>query len=157
MNKVILLVDDSTDDIFVLQRSLEAAGVANPMRVVHSGEEALAYLKGEGRYRNRQEYPFPDVLFLDLAMPGKDGWEVLKWLHTQPFLNENLVIFVLTGAVGTNRLQEAYSLGAQSFLLKPLEPLEIQGLIRFWPTVWILTKGLTTPAHSQGGNQLSRR
>jgi CheY-like chemotaxis protein len=138
VNKLILLVDDSPDDAEIFKHSLKTFGVENPVYVVQSGKEAMAYLKGEGIYADREMYPFPKILFLDLLMPVIDGWEVLKRLRAQPDLSDKLLVFVLSGWLHTFRLQEAYLLGAHSFLIKPLQRAELQGLMHYWPSVWIV-------------------
>ncbi len=68
----------------------------------------MAYLKGEGQYTDRQKFPFPDLLLLDLKMPGVDGFEVLRWLRTQSF--PELVVIVLSGS----ERQEDMTLNSQS-------------------------------------------
>src|SRR4029079_2071350 len=78
---LILIADDSEDDITVIRKAFEKAHVPNPVYSVKSGQEAIAYLQGKGRYSLRDEYPLPDILLLDLAMPGTDGFEVLQWIR----------------------------------------------------------------------------
>jgi CheY-like chemotaxis protein len=117
---VILLVEDREDDILLVTRAFEKANFQNPMHVVRDGEEAVAYLKGEGKYSNRAEYPLPDLMLLDLRMPRMDGFEVLSWLRTQPGLGPMRVI-VLTSCEDIRDVNLAYKLGANSFLVKPLD------------------------------------
>jgi CheY-like chemotaxis protein len=139
MIKQILLVEDLPDDAKLLERILRLSGVENPIHTSLSGEDALCYLKGEGIYSDRELYPFPKVLFLDLVMPGLDGWDVLRWLHAQPKRTEKLFIFVLTGNFDRPQIEEAYRLGADSFLVKPLKPEELKQLFRSYPSGWIIT------------------
>jgi CheY-like chemotaxis protein len=115
---VILLVEDRGDDILLVQRALARAKVVNPLFVVRNGEEAISYLRGEGQYRNRAEYPVPDLMLLDLKMPGLDGFDVLKWVRSQPAFKA-LRIVVLTSSEQVYDVDKAYSLGANSFLVKP--------------------------------------
>src|SRR2546427_8788669 len=94
---LILIADDSEDDIMVIRRAFQKAFIPNPLYAVKSGGEAIAYFKGEGPYSNRDEYPLPDLLLLDLKMPGIDGFEVLRWIRQQPTLSATRVV-VLTGS-----------------------------------------------------------
>src|SRR5437879_1980484 len=94
---LILLVEDKEDDIFLIRRAFEKGGILNPLHVVRDGDEAIEYLAGEGKYNNRAEYPLPQLMLLDLKMPGTDGFEVLHWVRQQPGLS-SLVIVVLTSS-----------------------------------------------------------
>src|SRR5207248_11387786 len=78
------------------------------------------YLKGDGKYGNRDEHPLPDLLLLDLKMPRMDGFQVLQWLRQQPGLS-SLRVVVLTSSEDLRDVNTAYQLGANSFLVKPLE------------------------------------
>jgi CheY-like chemotaxis protein len=117
---VILLAEDREDDIILIRRSFKAALMTNPFYVVRNGEEAIAYLKGEGQFANREEYPLPDLLLLDLKMPRMDGFDVLEWLKATPSL-ASLRVIVLTSSENLHDVNRAYQLGANSFLVKPLE------------------------------------
>ena len=114
---VILLAEDRENDIFLIRRAFQEGGIGNPLFVVRDGEEALAYLKGEGKYNRRDEYPLPALFLLDLKMPGMDGFEVLHWVREQPGFN-SLVIVVLTSSNLMRDVNQAYQLGANSFLVK---------------------------------------
>src|SRR5437868_2030655 len=92
---LILLVEDKEDDIVLIRRALAKAGVVNPLQVVRDGDEAIEYLAGERKYRNREEYPLPQLVLLDLKLPGMDGFEVLRWIRGQPGLS-SLRVVVLT-------------------------------------------------------------
>src|SRR5260370_9232565 len=94
---VILLAEDRYDDIFLIRRAFEKGGLLNPLQVVRNGEEVVAYLKGEGKFANRAEYPLPQLLLLDLKMPLMDGFDVLPWLRPHPSLRA-LRIDVLTSS-----------------------------------------------------------
>src|ERR1041385_2090392 len=70
---LILLAEDNETDVLLTRRAFAKANLLNPLHVVSDGEEAIAYLSGEGKYANRSEYPLPDLLLLDLKMPNKNG------------------------------------------------------------------------------------
>src|SRR5882672_5158271 len=93
--EVILLADDSEDDEVIFKRVLRLSGLTNPVAVVRNGEEAIAYLKGEGPFADRERFPMPRILMLDLKMPRKDGFEVLQWLRAEAAL-KHLLVVVLT-------------------------------------------------------------
>jgi CheY-like chemotaxis protein len=117
---VILLAEDREDDILLIRRVFTKGNILNPLQIVRNGEEAIAYLKGEGPYANREEYPLPDLVLLDLKMPRIDGFEVLKWIREQPELCA-LRVVVLTSSEEIRDVNLAYQLGANSFLVKPLD------------------------------------
>jgi len=118
--EVILLAEDNENHVLLIRRAFEQAGLVNPLYVVSDGEEVIAYLKGEGKYANREEYPLPCLLLLDLKMPRKDGFEVLEWLQSQPKLSL-LRTVVLTTSEELRDVNRAYKLGANSFLTKPID------------------------------------
>jgi CheY-like chemotaxis protein len=116
----ILLAEDNENDIVLIQESFKRGNLSNPLHVVRDGEEAIAYLMGEGKYSNRSEYPLPDLLLLDLKMPRMDGFEVLRWIRRQPELKA-LRVVVLTSSDHIRDMNQAYQLGANSFLVKPMD------------------------------------
>ena len=134
--KVILLAEDLEDDILLIQRAFVAAKIATPLHIVRDGEEAVEYLEGIGKYSNRAEYPLPDLLLLDLKMPKMDGMEVLRWLRNQPELKA-LRVVVLTSSEDIYDVNRAYELGANSFLVKPLEFINYPALVRTLNTFWL--------------------
>ena len=133
---VILLVEDRTDDVLLIQRALARAGVKNPFFVLRDGEEALAYLHGTGKYADRDEYPLPDIMLLDLKMPKMDGFEVLQ--HVRQHKNfRALRIIVLTSSEDIFDVNKAYELGANSFLVKPLEFENLSAMMSTLSSFWL--------------------
>jgi CheY-like chemotaxis protein len=116
--QTLLLVDDSDDDLLFMRQAFKVAGFNASLREIHDGEEAIAYLKGEGSYSDRTRFPLPAVMLLDLNMPRKNGFEVLAWVRAQPIL-KRLPIFVLTASLRVEDVERAYDLGANAFLVKP--------------------------------------
>ena len=138
---VILVAEDSPSDVFMLRRALDRAAIETPVQVVSDGEEAIAYLEGAGKFANRAEYPLPDLLLLDLKMPRKDGFDVLEWLQRQPAL-ASLRTVVLTTSERIWDVNRAYQLGANSFLVKPLDSAEFSDMIHAVYRYWLaLAKG----------------
>ena len=134
----ILIVEDNEVDLMLIRRAFTKARVLNPLFSVGSGEEAICYFKGEGRFANREEYPLPDLVLLDLKLPGLSGLEVLKWIRAQPGLRGMRVV-MLTGSSTIEDINQAYQLGANSFLVKPMDFdtfVQIAGaLAGYW--VWL--------------------
>ena len=114
----ILLVDDSENDLLLLRTAFEKAEFNIPLQEVHNGAEAIAYLKGDDPYSDRNKFPLPAVMLLDLNMPMKNGFEVLTWVRAQTGL-KRLSIIVLTASTRTEDIERAFDLGANSFLVKP--------------------------------------
>jgi CheY-like chemotaxis protein len=116
----VLLVDDREEDVMLIRRAFTQARVLNPVQVAWSGEEAMAYLSGSGKYANRAEFPLPGLVLLDIKMPGIDGFEVLRWIRqVSPY--PTLRVVMLTSSELMRDVNTAYELGANSFLVKPLD------------------------------------
>jgi CheY-like chemotaxis protein len=138
---VILLVEDREDDIILIRKAFQEARLLNPLQIVRNGEEAIDYLNGTGRYRNRPEYPLPELILLDLKMPRIDGFEVLRWVRAQPTLKA-LRIVVLTSSDQIHDVTLAYQLGANSFLVKPLSFVDFVQTSKVLKGYWLwLSKG----------------
>jgi CheY-like chemotaxis protein len=114
----ILLVEDCADDAFFMQRALKAAGLKSPLQVVQHGQMALDYLAGTGNYADRDKYPFPSLVLLDLKLPYVLGLDVLKWIRSRNHL-QLLPVVVLTASGERSDLERAYRAGANSFMVKP--------------------------------------
>jgi CheY-like chemotaxis protein len=134
---VILVVEDREDDIALIRRAFERAQIPNPVQVVRDGAEAIAYLAGEREYSNRAEYPLPSLVLLDLKMPGVDGFEVLRWVRQHPGLR-NLLVVVLTSSQDMKDVNTAYKLGANSFMVKPMDFENIVEMSRLIRDYWLL-------------------
>jgi CheY-like chemotaxis protein len=139
---VILLAEDEEDYVLLIQRAFAQAKIPNPLHVVWNGQESIAYLKGQGKYANREEYPLPDLFLLDLKMPRVNGFEVLKWVRSEPGLAP-LRVLVLTSSEDLRDVNEAYKLGANSFLVKPLDFQDFTQLSRLIRDFWL--KASKTP------------
>ena len=116
--QTILLVDDIDDDLSLMKHACRTAHFKASMQTVNNGEEAIAYLKGEGIYANRDKYPLPTVMLLDLNMPKVNGFGVLTWVRSQPVL-KRLSIIILTASGRQEDIERAFDLGTNSYLVKP--------------------------------------
>lgn len=124
---LILVIEDDVNDALLIRRTLKSAGVRNPYRLVRDGDSAIRYLVGTGIYADRQKYPLPELVLLDLRMPGMNGFELLRWIRNQPEFRK-LRVVVLTSSHEIGDVNEAYRLGANSFLVKPLEFQNVEAL-----------------------------
>ncbi len=111
-------MEDDPNDVLLIERAFRKAGLPRPVSV-RDGEQAVAYLSGEGEYADRERHPLPSLLLLDLKMPRMDGFEVLRWLRSHPGGLRRLPAVVLTGSGEAADIDRAYELGANSYLVKP--------------------------------------
>jgi CheY-like chemotaxis protein len=114
---LILIAEDDPDDAFLIQHTLKKAELPNPTHIARDGADAIAYLKGEELYGDRQKFPFPRMLLLDLKMPRMSGLDVLRWVRAHP---DCAVIptIILSSSNDPEDVQEAYRLGANAYLVK---------------------------------------
>lgn len=115
---IVLLVDDSENDALLMRTVFERAGFVQPLRFARDGEEAIAYLRGDGLYVDRKKFPLPTTVLLDLNMPRKNGFEVLEWVRQQSDLRR-LRVYILSASSRPQDIERAYDLGANSYLVKP--------------------------------------
>ena len=115
----ILLVEDDRGQSLLVERVFRKAGVANPVRVFHEGNGALAYLGGQESYADRTHFPLPVLILLDLHVPGRSGLELLTWLRQQPNL-DRIPVVMLSGSSESDDIDRAFELGANSYLVKPV-------------------------------------
>ncbi len=127
--QTILLVDDSANDLILMRTAFKKAKCNMPLQEVHDGEEAIAYLTGEGIYCDRKKYPLPAIMLLDLNMPKMSGFDVLTWVRAQPVL-KRLAIVILTASMRNEDVERAFDLGATSFLVKPSELETLAAMMR---------------------------
>ena len=137
------MAEDSEEDEILFFGALRRSGLTNPVNVVLNGEEAISYLSGDFRYRDRDRFPLPRILLLDLAMPKVDGWQVLRWARSRPQFDDILIV-VLAGAIQVHELRNAYRMGADSFLIKPCTVEDLWNLEKAFPAQW------TRPALNRG-------
>lgn len=135
-DSAILLVEDNEDDVFFMKHALRTAGVANPVHVVETGAQAIDYLSGIGPFQDRRKYPLPAIVFLDLKLPLMSGHEVLAWIRAQRQL-EGLLVVVLTSSNEAADVRRCYSLGATSYLMKPLTARQLLDLAKALNWTWL--------------------
>ena len=133
----ILIVDDDPNDLMFIQSAFKAVGATSRIQTVSGGVEAIAYLKGEGKFSDRRAFAYPDFLITDLKMPEVDGFGVLEFVK----LDEKapLVLSVmLSGSVDDDDVRKACWLGASSYHLKPSSPSALRVLVKALHDYWML-------------------
>ena len=143
-NATILLVEDEPSDVFLMKRALKGAQIPNPLQVANNGQEAINYLSGVGNYADRAKFPIPSIIFLDLKLPYKNGFEVLEWIRSQTHLDQTLVM-VLTSSSEERDISQCYKLGARTFLVKPPNPTMLLELMLSLKDYWIKHNEFTMP------------
>src|SRR5687767_6468716 len=135
-NATIMIVDDDPNDLFLIERAFRKIGVTDPIQTVNGGLEAIAYMKGEGKYADRKTYAYPTFITTDLKMPDADGFAVLEHLKKNP---EWAVIptVVLTSSRDLDDIKKAYMLGASSYHVKPGSPDELRKLLTILNDYWM--------------------
>jgi CheY-like chemotaxis protein len=116
---MILLVEDDPADSRLIQRALGKVGIAEPVMRLTNGEDAIAYLRGDHPYGNRQSYPFPDLILLDIKLPNRNGFEVLEWIRSQKTILRRSIVVMMTSSRHAVDVSRAYELGVNSYLVKP--------------------------------------
>jgi DNA-binding response OmpR family regulator len=132
----ILIAEDDDNDVFFVERAFKQLEVPNPRRRVKDGEDAIAYLRGDGEFSDRQQHPLPCFLLLDLKMPRKNGFEVITWIRGQPGL-KRLPIAILTSSREEPDINHAYDLGANTYLVKPVKFDELVETIKALNLFWL--------------------
>ncbi len=116
---VILMAEDDPDDRLLAEEALTEARLANPLICVEDGEALMDYLNQRGAYRDRNRYPLPGLLLLDLNMPRKDGREALREIKADPRLR-TIPVVVLTTSQAEEDILRTYDLGVNSYITKPV-------------------------------------
>jgi len=114
----ILLAEDDRNDIFLMRRAFDSAGYLNPLCVVHNGQEVVDYLEGAGQFSQRDKFPLPGLVLLDLKMPLMDGFDVLAWLRGHPRF-DTLPVVVLTASKLDEDVKRSRELGVYDYRVKP--------------------------------------
>ncbi len=141
----ILLVEDDPNDVLLIQRAFGKAGLKDSLRVARDGQQAIDYLQGNREYGDRRLFPMPFLVLLDLKMPGVDGFEVLDWVRSSPDMKRTLVV-VLTSSNLQADVDRAYELGANSYLVKPVEFEEMASMVQRFESYWSeISRMPTTP------------
>jgi DNA-binding response OmpR family regulator len=133
--RTILLVEDDEDDVFFLQQAMHKAGVDNPLQVVFSGQEAIAYFKGTGQFADRDAFPLPYLTLLDLKLPHVMGLDVLKWIREHA--TAPAIVVILSSSMDEADIATAYRWGANGYLVKPLDLSKLTDMAKSIKDFWL--------------------
>ena len=127
--KTLLMVDDDPNDRLLAETACAMARVSFLLKTVGSGVEALRYLGGEGKFADRVEHPFPELIFLDVKMPEIDGFLVLRWARSHPATHKTPVA-MYSASLAPKDIAKAYADGANYYILKPSDLARLLDIFR---------------------------
>lgn len=138
MNKPahILLVEDNRMDVELTLDAFREARLVNTVHVAPNGQDALDYVFARDKYADRHTYPLPNLILLDLKLPGIDGFEVLRQIKETPIL-KRLPVIVLTSSKEEGDRALSYDIGANSYLVKPVSFDGFLDIIRQIEGYWL--------------------
>ncbi len=152
----LLIVDDNEDERFLAQKTFEGLASKYKVQLASSGDEAIAYLKGEGKFADRAQFEFPAYIITDLQMAPGDGFHVLEFLKSNPALSV-IPVVMLSASDDPDDIRQAYLLGASSFLVKPPTLGGLKTLLRKVHEYWaecevpeVDAEGYAVPTNSTG-------
>ena len=137
--QVVLSVDDNDVDGALLERAFKRTSVPARLFRVSEGPQAMAYLAGEGIYQDREKYPLPDLVLLDLAMPKMSGMDVLRWIRQQNEV-KRIKVLIFTASERQEDKDNATELGADGYLLKPTKFDDLKHLVKMLQEDWLSHK-----------------
>ena len=132
----VLLVEDDLNDIFLVKRAFRKARVRNPLQVVTDGEDAIYYLKGEGKYGDREAYPLPKLIVMDIKMPRRTGFDVLEWVKGSDRLLRRIPTIIVSSSEDPHDINRAYELGANAYMVKPVDYKAVEHLFNSITQYW---------------------
>lgn len=136
MTPTVLLVEDDENDVFFFKRAMRLAGWVGAVQVTQDGKQAVDYLKGEGQFSRRDEFPIPSLILLDLKLPYLDGLQVLKWIREHSTLKQ-LAVIILSSSKARIDVETACHLGANAYVVKPTTIDELVDLVKSISAFWL--------------------
>ena len=134
---LILLVEDNRMDVELILEAFKEARLGNKIQVTYTGEDALDYVYGRGPYADRSVYPPPDLILLDLKLPGIDGHEILRRVKGTEGL-KRLPVVILTSSRDEGDRAMSYDIGANSYLVKPVDFNEFIKVVQQVADYWLV-------------------
>ncbi len=141
---MILIADDDAEDRMLVKEALEESRLTNKMHFVENGEELMDYLHNRGRFSDKDKYPTPGLILLDLNMPKKDGREALKEIKADEHLRV-IPVVVLTTSKAEEDILRTYDLGVSSFIAKPVTFSALVDVMRTLSKYWFEIVELPKP------------
>ncbi|WP_292286156.1 response regulator [Marivita sp.] len=133
---IVLLVEDNLDDADLIRHAFRKADVRNPLVVFDDGDKAIDYLLGREEYADRQRFPVPRLILLDLKLPRRSGNEVLSVIRATDAVRQ-IPVVVLTSSNREDDIRKAYDAGANAYLVKPMGGNALVTMIRSIHAFWI--------------------
>jgi DNA-binding NarL/FixJ family response regulator len=135
----------------LLERAFKRTSIPARLYRVSEGPQAMAYLAGDGIYKDRESYPLPDLVLLDLAMPKMSGVEVLKWIRGQTVVKKTRVL-IFTSSEKPEDFRAANEIGADGYLLKPTKFDDLKKLVKQIHEDWLDKKKAAKSGRREKGN-----
>ena len=123
------------NDIFLVKRAFKIAHLENPLQVVTDGEEATRYLSGEGKYADRDAFPLPKLIVMDIKMPRMTGFEVLEWIKHDGKIRR-IPVVIVSSSDRPQDIDRAYELGANAYMVKPMDYHAVERLFESITHYW---------------------
>jgi CheY-like chemotaxis protein len=143
----ILQLEDNDDDAFIVERAFKSAGASAQLHRCKDGKAAMDYFEGVGRYQDRELYPLPHLLLLDLKLPLRSGLDVIRWLRRQPEFKSQIII-VLTASAESRNVEEALGLNVNAYMVKPSSLAKMIEVARAIQVCWLEQFEAVFPVHS---------
>jgi CheY-like chemotaxis protein len=132
----VLIADDEENDRDLLRLAFKKAGLDRSIFAVSNGQQAVDYLGGSPPYSDRDRYPLPSLMLLDLNMPAMDGFEVLAWMQERPDL-AHVPVVVLSGSPREEDMTRAKKLGARDYKVKPADLSGLVEIVKDLDVAWL--------------------
>lgn len=150
---VVLLVEDDTFDVELIKTALERTPGEITLMCVADGDKAVGYLAGTAPFDDREKYPVPITMILDIKLPKRSGFEVLQWLRSQDGPVKRLPTMVLTASNHQVDINRAFEDGANVYLTKPESIKELTSLMADFKNFWLKRMEFPEVAASSKGAQ----
>lgn len=147
MNRTILLVEDDPGDSQLIRRAFAKANIAADLFRAKDGDDAVAYLDGQGKYEDRIAHPLPSLILLDIKLPRRSGFEVLSWLRRDTRPLRRLPVVMLTSSRHSADINRAYELGANAYSVKPDTHVGLVQLLESIKGFWLEQNEFPVIAH----------
>jgi CheY-like chemotaxis protein len=132
----ILIVDDDENDLYLLERALQTAGIEHPLQFARNGEDAVQQLTEAVKGAQTTGARLPRLMILDLKMPLRTGLDVLRWLRRQPVLR-TLPVIMFSSSAHRHDIERAYLLGVNAFVVKPASTVQRAEFARNVKSFWL--------------------
>jgi CheY-like chemotaxis protein len=129
LGKTILYAEDDPNDLIIFKMRFNRATLPHTLNVVEDGQSAIDWLMGKGKFADREKFPMPNLLIVDLKMPKKSGFDVLEWVRSKPEF-DSISVIVLSSSDDPGDVKRAYQLGATSYFVKSVSFEELIHYLR---------------------------